>query len=253
MRESTFSRITHHASLTQPTEMQKKILIVNADDFGLTAGVNAGIIRAHERGIVTSASLMVRGAAAAAAAAYAKARPQLGVGLHLDLCEWRCVNDEWKLAYEVVPLADKRAVELEVEKQIAAFMRLAGRAPDHLDSHQHIHHDEPLKSILQAHAKKLGVILRHADSRVNYCGAFYGQSDKGYAYHEGISVDALLKILRELPPGVSELCCHPGLDEHLDSVYRVERAMECAALCAETVKASLATEQIELRTFATAL
>ena len=49
--------------------MAKKFLIVNADDFGLTAGVNTGIIRAHEQGIVTSASLMVRGAAAVAASA----------------------------------------------------------------------------------------------------------------------------------------------------------------------------------------
>ncbi|MEY4918631.1 MAG: hypothetical protein RL616_2544, partial [Verrucomicrobiota bacterium] len=126
-----------------------------------------------------------------------------------------------------------------------------GREPDHLDSHQHVHHDEPLKSILLAHAKKLGVVLRHADARVNYCGAFYGQSDKGYAYHEGISVETLLKILRELPLGVSELCCHPGLDAELNSVYRIERELECAALCDTRVKAAV-TEEIELCSFATA-
>ena len=230
--------------------MTKKFLIVNADDFGLTAGVNAGIIRAHEQGIVTSASLMVRGAAVAEAAAYAKARPQLGVGLHVDLCEWRCVNDEWKLAYEVVPLKDESAVRAEVEKQLGIFRGLMGRMPTHLDSHQHVHNDEPLKSILLAHAKKLGVVLRHADARVNYCGAFYGQSDKGYAYHDGISVDALVKILRELPPGVSELCCHPGLAAELDSVYRVERGMECAALCDARVRAAVAEQGIELISFA---
>ncbi len=230
--------------------MIKKTLIVNADDFGLTAGVNAGIIRAHEQGIVTSASLMVRGAAVAEAAAYAQSRPQLGVGLHVDLCEWRCVHDEWKLAYEVVPLADERAVAAEVERQLDAFQKIMGRWPDHLDSHQHVHHDEPLKSILAGHAKKLGVVLRQADARVNYCGAFYGQSDKGYAYHEGISVEALLKILRELPPGVSELCCHPGLDGELDSVYRVEREMECATLGDARVRAAMVEQGIGLVTFA---
>ena len=229
--------------------MTKRFLIVNADDFGLTAGVNAGILRAHERGLVTSASLMVRGAAVAEAVAYAKARTQLGVGLHVDLCEWRCVNDEWQLAYEVVPLADERAVAAEVARQLEAFQKIMGRAPDHLDSHQHVHNDEPLKSILLAHAKKLGVVLRHADARVNYCGAFYGQSDKGYAYHEGISVDALVKILRELPAGVSELCCHPGLDATLDSVYRVEREMECATLCDARVRAALVEQGIELVSF----
>ena len=230
--------------------MTKKFLIVNADDFGLTVGVNAGIIRAHEQGIVTSASLMVRGAAVAEAVAYAKARPQLGVGLHVDLCEWRCVNDEWKLAYEVVLLKDELAVRTEVEKQLGIFRGLMGRMPTHLDSHQHVHNDEPLKSILLAHAQKLGVVLRHADARVNYCGAFYGQSDKGYAYHEGISVAALVKILQELPAGVSELCCHPGLDAELDSVYRDERAMECAALCDARVKAAVAEQGIELIAFA---
>jgi predicted glycoside hydrolase/deacetylase ChbG (UPF0249 family) len=231
--------------------MTKRFLIVNADDFGLSAGVNAGIIRAHEHGIVTSTSLMVRGAAVAEAVAYAKSRPQLGVGLHVDLCEWRCVNDEWQLAYEVVPLADERAVAAEVERQLAMFREFMGREPDHLDSHQHIHHDEPLKSILLAHAKKLGVVLRHTDSRVNYCGAFYGQSDKGYAYHEGISADALIKILRELPPGVSELCCHPGLDATLDSVYRIERAMECAALCDARVRMFADEIELELCSFGT--
>jgi predicted glycoside hydrolase/deacetylase ChbG (UPF0249 family) len=232
--------------------MTKRFLIVNADDFGLTTGVNAGIIRAHEHGLVTSASLMVRGAAVAEAAAYAKSHPQLGVGLHVDLCEWRCVNDEWELAYEVVPMNNEQAVAAEVERQLIEFKKIVGREPDHLDSHQHVHHDEPLKTILATQAKKLGVVLRHADARVNYCGAFYGQSDKGYAYHEGISEAALIQTLRELPSGISELCCHPGLDAALDSVYRVEREMECATLCSPLVRAALMEQGIELASFATA-
>ena len=229
--------------------MAERILIVNADDFGLTSGINEGIIRAHEHGIVTSASLMVRGAAAAEAAAYAKSRPQLGMGLHVDLCEWRCVNDEWKLAYDVVPVANEDEVAGEVARQLETFHGLMKREPDHLDSHQHIHKDEPLKSILAAHAKRLGVVLRHLDPRVNYCGAFYGQSDKGYAYHEGISVDALMMILRGLPPGVSELCCHPGFDPTLDSAYRAERQIECATLCDPRIRKAIESEGIELSRF----
>ena len=54
-----------------------RLLIVNADDFGQTAGVNRGVIEAHDRGIVTSASLMVRWPAAAEAASFARARPAL--------------------------------------------------------------------------------------------------------------------------------------------------------------------------------
>ncbi len=62
-----------------------KRLIVNADDFGRTAGINRGIIAAHERGIVTSATLMVNYAPAAEAAALARQNAGIGVGLHVAL------------------------------------------------------------------------------------------------------------------------------------------------------------------------
>ena len=65
-----------------------RVLVVNADDYGRTEGVNRGIIEAHERGIVTSASLMVRWPAAREAAAYVRGGWRLGLGLHVDLGEW---------------------------------------------------------------------------------------------------------------------------------------------------------------------
>ncbi len=77
--------------MTPPTlapVVRARRLIVNADDFGHSAAVNAGVVEAHERGLVTSASLMVRRPAAAAAAAYARSRPELGLGLHVELGEW---------------------------------------------------------------------------------------------------------------------------------------------------------------------
>ena len=87
-----------------------RVLIVNADDLGLSPGVNAGIIEAHLRGIVTSASLMVRQPAAREAARLARAHPGLSVGLHLDLCEWQYRDGVWQLEYEVVALQDEVAV-----------------------------------------------------------------------------------------------------------------------------------------------
>ena len=65
-------------------------LIVAADDFGMSAGVNAGIIRAYREGILTDASLMVNGRAFAEATELARANPGLGVGLHLMLVQGRC-------------------------------------------------------------------------------------------------------------------------------------------------------------------
>ena len=69
--------------------MSTRYLIVNADDFGQSRGINRGITEAHEQGIVTSASLMVRWPAAPEAAAYARSHGSLSLGLHFDFGEWR--------------------------------------------------------------------------------------------------------------------------------------------------------------------
>ena len=88
----------------------KRYLIVNADDFGRSPGVNRGIIEAHGSGIVTSASLMVRWPAAAEAAAYAREHPDLVVGLHFDLGEWIYREGAWLPASEVVPADNSTAM-----------------------------------------------------------------------------------------------------------------------------------------------
>lgn len=72
-----------------------KVLIVNADDFGQSPDINRGVIEAHEKGIVTSASLMVRWPAAAEAVDYVAAHPELSLGLHLDLAEWAYQEEQW--------------------------------------------------------------------------------------------------------------------------------------------------------------
>ena len=228
---------------------QPKQLIVNADDFGLSVGVNHGIIQGHEHGIVTSASLMVRWPAAEAAAAYARTNPQLSVGLHLDLGEWRFTDETWQSAYEVVPTDNAAAVAEEVARQLDAFLKLMARNPTHLDSHQHVHHTEPLHSIALREARKLGIPLRAEGGEVRYCGDFYGQSNKGDPYHEGITVEALLNILGALAPGTTELGCHPGADGELDSVYRHERSLECQALCDPRARAAIAEHHIVLCSF----
>lgn len=75
-------------------------LVVNADDFGLTSGVNRGTVDAHLRGSVTSATMMVRATAAEEAAELAHSHPDLAVGLHVDLGEWAFRDGEWKALYE---------------------------------------------------------------------------------------------------------------------------------------------------------
>jgi predicted glycoside hydrolase/deacetylase ChbG (UPF0249 family) len=226
-----------------------RYLIVNADDFGQSAGLNSGILAAHEHGIVTSASLMVRWPAAAAAAASARTRERLGLGLHVDMGEWTCKDDNWEPLYSVVPLTDKNAVAAEIQRQLAHFRELVGRDPTHLDSHQHVHREEPVRGILLDLARSLKVPLRHF-SPVRYCGEFYGQAARGYPFPEGISVDALIRILTALPPGYSEVGCHPGSGDDVDSMYKSERAEEVKTLCAAPVRAALTASGIQLISFA---
>ncbi|HXJ64516.1 MAG TPA: ChbG/HpnK family deacetylase, partial [Actinomycetota bacterium] len=158
--------------------MDGRALIVNADDFGQGQGVNRGVIRAFEEGILTSASAMVRWPAASEAAAYARAHPSLGVGLHVDLGEWAYRRGEWVPLYEVVPMKPD-PVRLEVERQVARFRELFGTNPTHLDSHQHVHRDEPVRSELWNLAAELGVPLRMFNPRIRYCGDFYGVDPRG--------------------------------------------------------------------------
>src|SRR5437763_5310511 len=94
----------------------ERILIVNADDFGRSPGVNAGVVKARERGILTSASLMVRWPAAHEAAAYVQENPGLSLGLHADLGEWFVREGEWVPKYEVVSPEDPDAVEPELRR-----------------------------------------------------------------------------------------------------------------------------------------
>jgi predicted glycoside hydrolase/deacetylase ChbG (UPF0249 family) len=229
-----------------------RFLIVNADDLGLSRGVNRGIVRAHTGGILTSASLMVRQPAAAEAADLARAHPRLGIGLHVDLAEWAFREGEWRVRYQVVPVDDRDAVAEEVTRQLAAFRRLLGRDPTHLDSHQHVHRHEPARTVLLELARQLGVPLRDAGGAVRFCGDFYGQTGEGEPWHEGITVENLLQILGALAPGWTEVSCHPADDDQPDSVYRAERKLELRALCDPRVRAGVKEFNLQLRSFAEA-
>jgi predicted glycoside hydrolase/deacetylase ChbG (UPF0249 family) len=231
--------------------MEERALIVNADDFGLSPGVNAGVARTHEHGILTSASLMVRHPAAADAAAYARSAPALSLGLHVDLGEWARRHGTWIPVYEVVAVdGDPAVVEAEVRAQLERFRGLTGRDPTHLDSHQHVHLWEPVVELFQRLAAELGVPLRHEPGGVRYCGDLYGHDEHGDAIPEAITVDAVIDIIRGLTPGATELACHPGIGADTGSSYDHERAAEVEVLCDARVLTALEREGVALRSFA---
>jgi predicted glycoside hydrolase/deacetylase ChbG (UPF0249 family) len=219
-------------------------LVVNADDFGLSPGDNAGVLRAHAEGIVTSASLMVRAPAAQHAVAEATAHPELDVGLHVDLGEWfEDPNGDWQPRYAVVDTADEAAVVAELDRQVERFRELVGCDPTHMDSHQHVHRNEPVRSAMGALAKALKIPLRHHGS-VRYCGAFYGAG--------AVSPSALAAIIGELPEGATELCCHPAAAVDPAWDYAHERRTELASLCHPSVREAIERAQIRLCTFLSA-
>lgn len=208
-----------------------RTLIVNADDLGYTPLTSAGIFRAWREGIVTSASLMVRQPDAAAAARRAALEGFTDLGLHLDFGEWTCEAGEWRRLYEVIPLDDPAAVRDEAERQLERFRELVGRDPTHLDSHQHVHREEPVRSAACEIATRLGIVLRGFSPTVAYQGGFYGQHGDGLPAPECLTADSILGMLAEATAPVVELGCHPGLDSELATMYRAERIAELGVLC----------------------
>jgi len=222
-------------------------LIVNADDLGLCAGVNAGILHAHTHGIVTSASLMVLQPAAAEAAELAARHPRLAIGLHLDLGQWDYVEGEWVAAYVRCDQQDAGAVRAQCRSQLGAFRELLGRDPTHLDSHQHVHRSEPVAAATAELAADLDVPLRGRELR--YEGGFYGQTGKGEPLPQTITAEHLTGMIDALAEGSTELGCHPGIGVAGES-YGRERELEVKALCDPQVAAALQQHGIRLMSFA---
>jgi predicted glycoside hydrolase/deacetylase ChbG (UPF0249 family) len=224
-----------------------RYLIVNADDFGFSSSVTRGVVRAHEGGIVTSASLMVDRPGAAEAAHYARGRPQLCVGLHVELTAWRVRRVPLRGAAASDRL--RRRVAAELSRQLECFRALMRRDPSHLDSHQHRHLAEVPRALFERVAEDLSIPLRRVGPKVQFCGEFYGQNERGQPRPEAITSDALVALLEGLEDGLTELCCHPGFVDDLKDWYRDEREQEVRTLCDPRVRAALGRLDIQLCTF----
>ena len=149
-----------------------KKLIVNADDLGLTPGVNRGVLRAFQDGIVRSASLLVTGSAFEDAVALARQNPKLEVGLHLALVEERAVlgRKELPTLVDATGCFPRTSTEFircallgrinwhEVEREIAAQINLfqqTGLRLSHVNSHQHLHMFPPVFRIVRRLTRRM--------------------------------------------------------------------------------------------------
>jgi predicted glycoside hydrolase/deacetylase ChbG (UPF0249 family) len=219
-----------------------KYLIVNADDFGASTGVNRGILECHTRGVVTSTSLMVTGRAVADAVSMSRDYPALAVGLHWDV--WG--EDERNFDLDNLP-----AVRDEFRRQLDAFHRLLGRPPTHVDSHRHAHRQERLLPVFRELVSPLGVSLRD-DGRVRFVGGFYAQWEWLVTNLDYVDVPFLLQLIREeVVEGWTELSCHPGYrSPDFTSVYLAEREAEVRTLTDPCVRQTIDELGIRLVSFA---
>jgi predicted glycoside hydrolase/deacetylase ChbG (UPF0249 family) len=94
------------------------------------------------------------------------------------------------------------------------------------------------------------VPVRHLTPGIAYSGAFFGHDGRETSLPETITVDALVDLIEELPPGVTELACHPAADIDHESSYAHERLQEVETLCDPRVRAAIERRGIALRSFA---
>jgi predicted glycoside hydrolase/deacetylase ChbG (UPF0249 family) len=149
-------------------------LIINADDFGLSNGVTAGILEAHAAGSVTSTSMMVRCAGWEDGVRHARGTASLGVGLHFNLLvgapltrspsltdarTGRFPSFARLIARVLRRAVDRGEIVAECESQLAE-LRSAGVAVTHIDSHRHVHAMPVIRGAIAAVAARHGLPLR---------------------------------------------------------------------------------------------
>jgi predicted glycoside hydrolase/deacetylase ChbG (UPF0249 family) len=219
-----------------------KLLIVNADDFGASAGVNRGIVECHVRGVLTSTSLMVTGRAADEAVALSREHPRLAVGLHWDV---------WGEDERSFDTRDLPAVRDEFRRQVDAFHRLMGRGPTHVDSHRHAHLEPHVAEFFREMAVPLGVPIR-GDGRVAFVGGFYAQWEWKVTNLEYVGVPFLQSMLREeVGEGWTEFSCHPGYrSAGYTPVYDAEREAEVRTLTDPRIRETIDALGIRLASYA---
>ena len=222
-------------------------LVVNADDFGWSRSVNLGIVEAHERGIVTRASVLATGAAFEHAVELARATPSLGVGVHLNFYRGNTILDPEQIpslvgedgrlpgSWQTIArrllfgTLDMGELEAELRAQIA-HVRAAGLAPDHLDSEKHLHLWPSAFDLVCRLAQEAGIrevrVVREpftlqpipfgltALSARNAAAARrrgLGVPDATIGVTEApTDMDALVRLLRRAHTGRVEFVVHPG-------------------------------------------
>ncbi|HEY0730653.1 MAG TPA: polysaccharide deacetylase family protein [Pyrinomonadaceae bacterium] len=220
-----------------------KLLIVHADDLGMSHSVNAATLKAFQTGLVNSGSIMVPCPWLSEIAAYARANPQADLGLHLTLTSewthfrWGPVAPKDRVASlldkdgyfrlsesEAAKLADPKEVEMEIRAQIEKAKAM-GIVPTHLDSHMGtLYQNKALFDVFLRVAREYKLPVRVAKEwagRAEYLTSSLIAND--------VFIDRVLDVnpsvapqdwarfysdaIRNLKPGVTEVVIHLAYDD----------------------------------------
>ncbi|MBU9812077.1 chitin disaccharide deacetylase [Rahnella sp. SL6] len=247
-----------------------KLLIVNADDFGLCKAQNYGIIDAFNNGVVRSTTAMVNMASAEHAAALSKANSDLAVGMHFVLTLGRplspmpgLVRDGelgkwiWEMAGQgTLPLDEIRH---ELQSQFDRFLALFGHLPTHLDSHHHVHMFPQIFPIVEAFAQEQGIPVRIDREEIRrgdiaLCGAKSTDGFDSSFYGEAVSEALFLQTLDSATQRGDrsvEIMTHPSFIDNtiLASKYCTPRLAELNVLTSASLKTAITERGFRLGSF----
>lgn len=254
----------------QPRLIMERLLIVNADDFGLSKGQNYGIIEACRNGIVTSTTALVNGQAIDHAVQLSRDEPSLAIGMHFVLTMGKPLTAMpgltrdgvlgkwiWQLAEEdALPLEE---ITQELASQYLRFIELFGRKPTHLDSHHHVHMFPQIFPIVAKFAAEEGIALRIDRQSLSKDGDLPAnlRSSQGFSsafYGEEISETLFLQVLDDSSHRGErslEVMCHPAFIDNTirQSAYCFPRLTELDVLTSASLKYAIAERGYRLGSY----
>ncbi|MEI9854027.1 chitin disaccharide deacetylase [Enterobacter mori] len=245
----------------------ENLLIVNADDFGLSKGQNYGIIEACRRGVVSSTTALINGEAVEHAAQLSRDVPELGVGMHfvltlgMPLSPMPGLTRDGQLGKWIWEMAEQDALPLEeitreLDCQFNRFVDVFGKEPTHIDSHHHAHMIPAIFPIVAEFAQRKGVALR-VDREVPGVPDCAVKSTDGFSsafYGDEIDEALFLKVLDESAARGEksvEVMAHPAFVDNTvrKSAYCWPRLVELDVLTSASLKYAIAERGYRLGTF----
>lgn len=247
------------------------LLIINADDFGLSKSVNYGIVDAHRYGVVTSTTAMMNMPNIQHAAELAIQVPTLAIGMHfvltagIPLTIMPTLTREGKLGKWLWELEDEERLPLdemikELYAQYQRFIDIFGRSPSHIDSHHHIHMIAQFYPLVAEFANQKGIPLRvyqEHDSSENvlniprstdyFSPDFYGEPN---SITEALFLSILDKSTNQGYQSI-EIMCHPAFIDNdlLMSGYSYPRLTELEVLTGKGLKQAIKDRGYQLATY----